>query len=342
MVMRTQIQVALGLLSLLLVGCLERDEDIEVRPDGSTAIKVQVKADRHDELSPGQVPTQASGWQVSTSQEKGSKGKVGRYVVTAVQEFAAGRPLPAVDGDPDDPNRDLYVHFPTTVTVDDRDDGTYYNFRRVYPARSFAQVNAFDDLPGRQQIEKIQKQPRDQITDDQWRQMVEWFAKVEACKLLELAHQAYLDVTPALPQDHWLRVYDQTMATIHELDMDTLVKLLRRDDQQAIAEEAGRFETNLALRLDGALLDAAGYSRDQLAAFKQRLAELKKKQHITDNLQGQSFVITLHLPGEIVGSNATETDANKVTWRLTGKWMLDREMELLATSRVPRGDRSDE
>ena len=99
----------------------------------------------------------ASGWQVSASQEKDTDGKVTKHVLTAVQEFAPGQPLPGVDGDPGDPDRSLYVQYPTTVTVDQRDDGTYYHFRRVYPARSFAQVNAFDDLPGRQRIEKIQE-----------------------------------------------------------------------------------------------------------------------------------------------------------------------------------------
>ncbi len=340
--MKTQVGLVLSLLLPLVAGCLNREEEILVHRDGSVAVTVVVEADRQSELSPGRVPTSAAGWQVTTSQEVNPDSKSEEYTVTGVQEFAPGEPLPDVDGDPDDPNRDLYVHFPTTVTIDQRDDGTYYDFRRVYPARSFAQVNAFDDLLGRDKIEEIQKQDHDKITDDQWRQTVEWFAKVEACKLLELAHRAYLDVTPHLPQGRWLRVYGQTQSTVHDLDMDALVRLLREDNQEALAKQADRFEAELSQRLDDALVSEAGYSDDQLAAFKTRLARLQKKQQITDDLQAEGFAITLHLPGEIVGSNANETDGGQLKWEFNGKWMLDRELELLATSRVPPGDPRDE
>ena len=59
----------------------------------------------------------------------------------------------------------------------------------------------------------------------------------------------------------------------------------------------------------------------------------------TVKVKGKLGSLQETLPGEVVGSNADQVnDAGELTWTFDGKWVLDRDMELLASSRVPHED----
>lgn len=333
--MKRCVTMGLVLAVLLAAGCLEREETVTVQPDGAVDMTVTVKADQADELAPGRVPTAAAGWQVIQTEEKQDDGK-SKHVVTAAQSFAPGSKLPGVDGDPNDADADLYIHYPTTVTVEQRDDATYYHFRRVYPARSFAQVHLYEDAH-RDTLDRITSKPHEQITDDEWRQVIALVTQANAHRKLELAKLAVNAVTPKLPQDRWLAVFDKVAAIGDDLDTDALIKAVRDNDENAITAQTQLFDQRLRTRLDDALTLSAGYTAAQMDKFHAELARVEKRQQITDDVQSTGYTVRLTLPGEILGSNADETAAGgALVWRFDGKWMLDRDMVLLASSRVPR------
>src|SRR5690606_6123302 len=105
-----------------LTGCLERSETIKVKPNGQVDVTLVIKAVKAGELAMGRGRSRRSGWTVDTKDQPQDK----KVVMTATQTFASGAALPANDADPGDPLAKAYIQFPTTVKVERRSDGTYY------------------------------------------------------------------------------------------------------------------------------------------------------------------------------------------------------------------------
>ena len=117
-------------------GCVERDEEIVIAPDGSVVMTLTHKGDEENILGSDAMPSAASGWEVTRSTEK--ENDKTRYVLKSERRFAAGEQLPRTFAAAGDPDVDLYLDFPTTLRIEKRADGTYYYFRRVYTPRRWA------------------------------------------------------------------------------------------------------------------------------------------------------------------------------------------------------------
>lgn len=222
--------IGLLLLCLLLTGCLKREETITVEPDGSVAIEVATATDNRDELKPGRTPVAAAGWAVREKVEQ--RNNKTEYHVIATQRFAPGAELPQRDGDPADPNYAHYVAFPTTVTREQRPEGTVYHFRRVYRARPWLFVAGVEKRDGAEDVEKTLQQEPAQITAEQWEQVVRFNAQTEALKKLALARPAALRMNPPLPQDQWLRIHQAVIDAAQAVDAPGLVALLQAPESE--------------------------------------------------------------------------------------------------------------
>jgi hypothetical protein len=323
---------------LALAGCLERRETITVDPVGTVTIEARFTTDAEAELDLGDaVPAPAGGWIVEESVEIDDDGER-EFQLVAEALFPPGVELPANYAAPGDADEDLYLQFPTTVTIEDRPDAVYYHFHRVYPARAWAQIEALRELLVEEKLERLKDLPLEQYTRRDYALVLESYADFEAAKMLTFARAAFLAVTPEAPQDRWLDIHAAVHALKGELDVDRIARLMEIEDEQqredALDAESRHWQERSMERLRDAVREYGGYGGRQLSDF-QRLYERQRRLYdITADLGDDAFEITVILPGRIVGSNADSTEGDRATWKFSGQRFRDRDLELMASSRL--------
>ena len=158
--------------------------------------------------------------------------------------------------------------------------------------------------------------------------------------MLTFARAAFLEVSPDAPQDGWLEVHAAVQAFKGELDTERIARLMEIEDEQerdeALEAEAERWEERTMERLKDAVRDHCGYGGRQLSDFLHRYERKRRFFEITGDLGDDGFEITVVLPGTITGSNADATEGNRATWKFSGQRFRDRDVELMASSRIPR------
>jgi hypothetical protein len=313
-------------------GCLEHRETITVDPDGTVTIEARFTTDSEDELYEGD-----GGWIVVESVEIDDDEQE-RFHLVADAVFPPEVQLPANYAVPGDADTDLYLQFPTTVTIEDRPDGVYYHFHRRYPGRGWAQIEALRELLVEEKLKKLQDTPLEEYTRQDYVLVLRSYADFEAVKMLTFARAAFLEVTPNAPQDTWLKVH----AAIHEfkgeLEADRIARLMEIEDEQerdeALDAEGKRWEERNLKRLQDVVREHCGYGGRQMSDFLRHYERNRRFFEITGDLGDDAFEITVVLPGTIVGSNADSTEGNRATWKFSGQRFRDRDLELMATSRL--------
>ncbi|MHC4304946.1 MAG: hypothetical protein ACYS15_12220 [Planctomycetota bacterium] len=324
--------------SLGLAGCLERRETITVDPDGTVTVDARFSTDAESELWEGDaLPSVAGGWIVDESVEIDDDEKE-RFHLVADAVFPPEVLLPANYAVPGDPDADLYLQFPTTVTIEDRPDGVYYHFHRRYAGRGWARIEALRELLVEEKLKELKDTPLEEYTRQDYVLVLRSYADFEAAKMLTFARAAFLEVTPDAPQDGWLKVHAAVHAFKGELDTDRIARLMEIEDEQqrdeALEAEGERWEQRSLKRLQDAVREHCGYGGRQLSDFLHRYERKRRFFEITGDLGDDGFEITVVLPGTITGSNADSTEGNRATWKFSGQRFRDRDLELMASSRL--------
>ncbi len=333
-----RIAVFVGCL-VALCGCLERTETITVEPDGTVTIVATFKADSEGELFEGDaVPALAAGWFVEESVERDAEKDETRYVLEAEADFPPDVELPENYAIPGDAAAGVFLQFPTTVLIEERRDGAYYHFRRVYRARSWAKIESLREILIDERTKDLRDKKQEELTVEDRKLILRSHADFETAKILSFAREAFLEVTPDASQDGWLQVHAAITAMAGAIDYERVVKLAEIEDDderaKAIADEIAGWQERAAKRLQEALREHCGYGGRQMSAFLVRFEDTRRDFEITTDLGDDTFEITLSLPGVIVGSNADEASSSSAQWRFSGRRMRDRDVELLATSRL--------
>ena len=333
----------LAVLSLAFVGChLERKERITVAPDGSVSIELLYEADSRSEIYDGDAaPSVEAGWKNVVETVEVDEEDEEHYQLTAAASFPPGAELPQNFGKPGDPDSGLYVQFPTQVAREQRPDGTYYHFYRIYPRRGWAQVKGLekvieDELED--EIGDLEEKEFEELTREEIATALRALARFESVKMLTFARAAFRGVTPDVPQDCWLKVHGGIMELVREVDYEHLASLMTDEDTaiEIVDAQEGRLEADAMDRLPSALMNACGYGLDQLREFLRRFERNQRHFDITEDVEHETFEITVEMPGEIVGSNADSVEGNTARWRFSGDLFLDRDLELMVSSRVAK------
>src|SRR5690606_9367588 len=126
----------------LIAGCVERKERITVFDDGFVEIVIEATGDSFEELEgPDPLPAPFAGWLVEFGEREDERGNL-LHLYTASRLFGPREPLPSNWALPSSAIASSAISFPTTVSVEQRRDGTWYHFRRVYEASSWAPLEA--------------------------------------------------------------------------------------------------------------------------------------------------------------------------------------------------------
>jgi hypothetical protein len=338
------------------VGCVERDEEITIAPDGSVVIELEYKGDEEDILRGDAMPSAEGGWNVVRTTEK-DNDKI-KHVLKAERRFAPGEQLPRTFAATGDPNTDLYLDFPTTVRVEKRPDGVYYYFRRVYTPRRWAYIQRWNDILFDDDIKKLGNKPVEELTLQERVNIAESFAGFEALKQLEFAKTAIEESQRELPAEYGLMARRAVLQVYErELERGRIEGIITSCEALSEGARGKCYDVEVERILGEAyaaymqsLRQDAGLEPQQLAAFERAYQRARRYHEISEQLGGHNFGITVTMPGTIIAHNFLEDDVevneqegtSTVEFTFDGKWFRDCPHELIVVSRLGDKPRAEE
>lgn len=353
--------VTLSLITAPLSGCLERKETIRVTPDGRVRISLKYEGAPADFEGGDAMPSDDGGWDPFITRE--GAGDDESMVLVSARSFDANAVLPSSYASEDDADKDLYLQFPTTLTVERDASGTYYHFSRRYLPRPWAQVQYWQDLALEGEGSDSIDHGAQDMTLDARIEIIKKFAAIEMFKQSEYAREALNQCAPdlgqrprALARQCLMHVFsaDPVLGdrpTPNLMENGTyLKKLVSRCDPLTEDERNQCYETEadrvLAVAYDAmvqSLRTDAEFSDADVRAFDRAFARAKRRHEITEAIGAHQFEICVTMPGRIVAHNAYDASGvqsddgafNRVCWEMEGKAVHDREVEMLVTSFVP-------
>ena len=242
------------------------------------------------------------------------------------------------------------------MQIEERPDGTYYYFRRVYPPRRWAYVNFWKETIFEDVKDIAEKAPED-LKRDECLKLLKAFGNVEAAKQLEFAREALHKCDPKLAPEHWLRARQALRDSFETLvDWDKLMETYTFQDTKdkderdhKLQQEAEKVLQASHDALVASLRQDTGYDDAKVAAFEKAYARTRKYFEITESHDAHLFGVQVVLPGELIAHNGElkdqeegaaaakdKTESKCPTWEFTGAAFRDRPFELLAVSRVLR------
>lgn len=318
-----------------LAGCVKRKERIKVSKDGTVKIYLEYSGDREDMENGAPALARAPGWEFEQELVKKDDGseEIRRDAKTRIPP---GEKIPAVYPSDDPDAHDLIVRHPTTLIVEHRDDATYYHFKRIYEPRNWAHVNYWwNDLHN----DYADKDPNKMSRDKQL-EFVKRILEIERQKQLELIRTALETAGQEWAQELWLSVHDIVTEIVRSVDTKTVLDLLVRqfEDEEKEAERemeqlAEQVETQITRKIRDTLADAS-VRRAKIEEFVGALQRERRRFAITEDYEDEEWDIRLTLPGHVVGHNGETMDDGRIQWKFGGERFFDRQLILLATSKV--------
>lgn len=369
----TKLVGVLPLAVVMLAGCLENSEVIEVRTDGSVTVTLAAMGDAGDLASghpvPLSAPWQPQGddtlrWLAAVGPDTGSaavqraiaaapwldaSGKPRQVRLAVVGEFANAAAIPEWLAPAGEPQRAAYSRRRASLRIEQHGGRTVFTFERVFDARDWRNLSPSEwidrHLP--QEIRELleHQQP---LSEARWDQV---FALVQAG--LERSARALIERTllglcidggVCLPAAQWRAVCEVTVRTaVAPFTRARFDAMRRYVEQQGQGNTKAGPEPFAVLEQDirTALRQGAG---DQLAgagvgdALLQRALarldlELAALDH-TEDLGDETFRVEVRMPGSIVAGNHDTVDGNAATFTFKGVDLRDRAVTLRVVSVV--------
>jgi hypothetical protein len=223
---------------LAIAGCVERKETIRIAPNGAVSMALEYTADPGDFDTPVAFPSSESGWVVDRRSEFDDKGKE-MVILTSSRAFAPREVLPGNFAAKGDHDASLYLQFPTTIRVEQRADGTFMHFKRVYMPREWAQIEYWRDRLIGDDIKKLGDKQLADLSIEEKARIVRAFATFELFKHMELAKSAIEKLGDRVPQDTWLRTRMILTSQYKDMDWEAFVAQFEADVSKGAADESG-------------------------------------------------------------------------------------------------------
>lgn len=322
---------ALG--GLALPGCLQRKETIRVHRTGAVDLEIEISGNPADFASGDALPEEAGGWTVREEvlTDDGSQ----TLKRTARMSVSAGRPLPETFARSDSPEAATALRFPTEVQIEERPDGTYFHFRRIYQPREGARYHYYA-----RQLEESQIHGKDsaELSDEELEQQhLRQLRIQEALMCCEFVRSGVAAMEPPWPQHYELLLRRALLEHFEKSDLPHVSGLLRQPpsvDRDAQVNHYGEELIEAARDVLRAQLEELRVPRQQIKAFFEVYDEEQARLAATADLCDEGFTVRVELPGELIAHNGDNVDGQTVEWVFGGKALLDREHRLMATSRI--------
>ncbi len=252
-----------GALALLLCGCLENEEVIEVNADGSVHVVVAAHGSQMQDLADG-YPVPLSGvWSARNEDTEQWLARVGPDTGGALaQEKAGANPWLDQDGKPRDvrleveatfgdisqipetfapenePYRDAYSTRSAALRIERRGGRRVYLLERVFHRRDYRNVT-FAEWLQRNTPKELEEAVKDSknLTDAQWNQLVKLVqdALVHTHRALveRTLVEIYVHSDSSLPTQEWKRIVDSVVeAALKPASAERLSMIRRLSDER--------------------------------------------------------------------------------------------------------------
>jgi hypothetical protein len=327
---------AVGLIAIA-PGCIERTETIRVEPGGAAHLRVVFKGDPDDIRTGDAMLNEPGPWSVVDTWEPQDDGSQ-KLVRTATLTVPAGTKWPEQYCPENSDLAGLALAMPTSVRIEERPDGTYYHFTRIYRRRDWARVDYFRRTLVEPAAEPLQGKQKADVTPQQRENLARGLLQYEKAKALVLAQAASEALRPGLKQDEWL-VLRQAIADVYDrIGIERVARILQMEDQQ-VGEEIQRLVDEVSGQVRQAIRQTLSAS-DATGSLGRRFAEqfeVERRRHsVSEDLQDENWTVSLELPGRLVGHNGDSVKGGVVTWKFAGNALCDRDQILMATSVVER------
>ena len=370
--MSRQLAVAALLTALVACGCLKRTEFITVFPDGSVHLITQIAGDPDDVANGDAMPAEESDWHVSERIETDDEGK-GTLIRMAHRRAPVGQACPTSYAPAGSPAEEYVLRFPTSVTVERGAGGVYYHFRRTYHARLWARIEYWRKrFLETDEIKGLGEKAPEELTDEDRSTLARALICFEGEKTADFVDQSMENVTPAVPQDTWLKAR-QAARQVYDVEKltDTVTALLKDEDVgHGVKEVEQDLQKHVLSAVRTALSDghvSADVTRRILDGY-----HLARTAHqVTEDLGDEDWEVKVYLPGKIIAHDSSEQEKpddfdpaqaldelseepevhlgslitqmaeldfkpgfQSITWSFNGKALYDRDVTLMATSFV--------
>lgn len=322
-------------LTLLLSGCLEREERVVVAPDGGVSVEHRFQGDAAEFGPVGDALPEAGGaWTVTDEDVARKDGKGSDHVRRASGRFPDAGAVPEGFGRPGDTSS---LRFTTSVTRERLPDGsTRTTFERRYLPRAWAWRERLRErhLP-QALLDRLSKEPDETKKEAAKREALVGLLAFERAKgqaLLERALQAVAvagepaAVTARRALDARARFGAAFDAAWKTDDVLRLVSAPRAE--QAALEARYRAQTidaAVAAGVDAAVAAGADGEAALEAALRAALEAERRTLEATEDLQDETFCVRVTLPGAVAltDAEALEDDGRTAVFRFGGKELAE-------------------
>jgi len=357
-------RTALAALSALLLAsaCIESEEEIEVRSDGSLAVSVKCTGGASDlatgfalplgqpwtlaENSPGVALSSALGRAPRLVAVEGVTEPENKSRATARAHFASAAELPRFYAPADEPYRDAYLARDTRLSISTSGGRTVYVFERTFGARTWGERYALAGLEKRlpEDIQETLRESAD-FSDAQWDVLAPIVTEEYEKSALSFARDALVSTYTLGDASLPTAVLQSTLDALRRDLRSTLDEARLRRMYAALREEDADFEhdpdVNPDLLVRGLLRD--GIARELSAAqvpettrnsILGRLEWSFTAFDATADLQDESFSVHVTLPGTVIDGNFAELEGSRASWEFDGEELADKPVVLRAVSVV--------
>lgn len=351
------------LLACCLAACVENEEELSIRPDGSVTVRMSATSKQETDLADGYPLPFDGAWRpvnaatrewlsANRAHDPAPNDRDEALALSVEASFASVLDLPRFTAPGSEPYRSSYLERANDLRIESRGGKRVYTFERVYRGREFARfdvwTNVEHDLPD-DLYEKLDGS--DPLTDRERDQIVTATAARMARGALAFAEDALLTLythgdAPLSAAAH-ARVRREVElaleATATESRVRAVLDALRPVEgvpkNEALGAEALRcleHDTRAALR--NALTRALTAERVSAAACNGVRAELEARLSAYDHtvdLYDEAFHLSVHMPGTIVGGNFDRRDGDDTAvFEFEGESLRDRDRVLRVVSVV--------
>ena len=357
--------VPAALAAAALVACIENEEAIVVREDGSVSVTLRAEGDAPDLANgyplPLGGPWQPQGVDTAMWLRRIGDGPMSDAMAREAEdihldrdeqalelevraEFASAEAIPRVHAPDADPYATAYLERGARLDVREEGGRRVFTFERVYHGRDYHRLDPYSRLE-RSDNELVERFDDEDATytEDEWK------------RLTRSVRGVFADVAELYLRDAILGLYTEGDASLAPSELPGLYDRVRQGASDLISVE--RLQSIRALLSDsdkeaaGALLE--GLQAEFRAGIRRELELLHESGRITEpvknalcyalewgftaqdaygDLLDESFRVTVELPGTLVGGNFDETEGRLAVWEFDGDALLGGDLVLRATS----------
>ncbi len=328
-----------------LAGCLEIEEEIVVRPDGSAEVRLTYRGDPAEFRAYLHAPPPPD-WSLTkkVETEQTDKGPREKWVWQASKTFRDLNEIPPCFAPKDLPHRERLLHHPTRLRVSTQNDFRVYEFERDYSQMDVGEIHAVDDAllsdpKVKRLLDRIGEKGLSGLKAEEQTELFEHLAASEREKQMIVASRA----VAAYARHHRLAWTDR-LVLLQAAEARIRNALSGAKLSKAIAEflaahdkeeYARKFLSELRREiLDGLAMGAPVRSRGD--AFPS-IASVYDGEEVGVGagkaLWDDRFRLTVRLPGRVIGGNGTRLkEDGGVQWEFDGRELYSKPMILRAIS----------